>query len=64
VPADKARDVIKVAILPLSANSVTTSFDIVIEADGGANGISRETLDLVVAEGLRQLGLHADIEIE
>jgi hypothetical protein len=64
VPADKARDVIKVAILPLSANSVTTTFDIVIEADGGANGISRETLDLVVAEGLRQLGLHADIEIE
>jgi hypothetical protein len=48
----------------LSANSVTTSFDIVIEADGGANGIPRETLDLVVAEGLRQLGLHADIEIE
>ena len=62
VPADKARDVIKVAVLPLSANSVTTSFDIVIEADGGAAGISRETLDLVVAEGLRQLGLDADIE--
>jgi len=64
VPADKARDVIKVAVLPLSANSVGTSFDIVIEADGGANGIPRETLDLVVAEGLRQLGLHAEIEIE
>ena len=39
IPADKAREVIKVAVLPLSANSVTTSFDIVIEADGGANGI-------------------------
>jgi hypothetical protein len=64
IPADKAREVIKVAVLPLSANSVTTSFDIVIEADGGANGIPRETLDLVVTEGLRQLGLHADIEIE
>jgi hypothetical protein len=62
VPADKARDVIKVAVLPLSANSVTTSFDIVIEADGGATGISRDMLDLVVAEGLRQLGLDADIE--
>jgi hypothetical protein len=62
VPADKARDVIKVAVLPLSANSVTTTFDIVIEADGGANGIPRETLELVVAEGLRQLGLDADIE--
>jgi hypothetical protein len=62
VPADKARDIIKVAVLPLSANSVSTTFDIVIDADGGANGIPRETLDLVVAEGLRQLGLDAQIE--
>jgi hypothetical protein len=64
VNADKARDVVKVAILPLSANSVSTTFAITIEADGGANGIPKETLDLVVVEGLRQLGLHAEIEVE
>jgi uncharacterized protein len=64
VGADKARDVVKVAILPLSANSVSTTFDITIEASGGASGIPKETIDLVVAEGLRQLGLHAVIETE
>ncbi len=64
VNADKARDVVKVAVLPLSANSVSTTFDITIEADGGAKGIPKETIELVVAEGLRQLGLRADIEIE
>lgn len=64
VNADKARDVVKVAILPLSANSVSTTFDITIEADGGANGIPRETIELVVSEGLRQLGLEADITSE
>lgn len=62
--ADKARDVVKVAILPLSANGISTTFDITIEADGGANGIPKETIDLVVAEGRRQLGLHADIETD
>ena len=64
VPPDKARDVVKVAVLPLSANSVSTSFDIEITAEGGASGISRETLDLVVLEGLRQLGLKVETEIE
>jgi hypothetical protein len=64
VNADKARDVVKVAILPLSANSVSTTFDITIEADGGANGIPKETIDLVVARRPPPLGLHADIEIE
>jgi hypothetical protein len=63
VPADKARDVIKVAVLPLNAASVSTTFEIVITADGGLIGIPRETLDLVVAEGLRQLGLDTQIEI-
>jgi uncharacterized protein len=63
VPADKARDLLKVAVLSLHAGSVSTTFDIVITADGGTAGISRETLDLVVREGLRQLGLDADIEI-
>ena len=63
VPADKARDVVKVAILPLHAVSVATTFDIVINADGGTAGIPRETLELVVGEGLRKLGLDAHIEV-
>jgi hypothetical protein len=64
VPASKARDVVKVAILPLSAVSSEVRVDMTITADGGLAGISRETLDLVVAEGLRQLGLgDAHIEI-
>jgi hypothetical protein len=64
VSADKGRDVVKVAILPLSANSLSTTFDITIEADGGAKRIPKETIDLVVAEGLRQLGLQAEITTE
>jgi uncharacterized protein len=64
VSADKARDVIKIAVLPLSANSVSTTFDIEIAADGGVNGIPKETIDLIVAEGLRQLGLEAEITTE
>jgi hypothetical protein len=55
---------VKVAVLPLSAASKSTSFDIEITADGGATGVPRETIDLVVAEGLRQLGLSAHIETE
>jgi hypothetical protein len=51
------------AILPLHAVSVATTFDIVINADGGAAGIPRETLELVVGEGLRQLGPDAHIEV-
>ncbi len=65
VPATKARDVVKVAVLPLSAVSSEVSIDIVIRANGGFSGIPRDTLDLVVAEGLRQLGLsHVDIRVE
>ncbi len=64
VPASKARDVVKVAVLPLSAASSEVTVDMTITADGGLAGIPRETLDLVVAEGLRQLGLgDADIQI-
>jgi hypothetical protein len=64
VPASKARDVVKVAVLPLSAVSSEVTVDMTITADGGLAGIPRETLDLVVAEGLRQLSLgDADIQI-
>lgn len=57
IPASKAREVVKVAILPLTAVSSDVTLDVTIRADGGLAGIPRETLDLVVREGLRQLGL-------
>ena len=58
VPGSKARDVVKVAVLPLTAASSDVTVELIIRADGGLGGIPRETLDLVVLEGLRQLGLH------
>jgi len=63
VPGSKVRDVIKVAVLPLSAASPEVTIDMVIRAEGGMVGIPRETLDLVVLEGLRQLGL-SDVEVD
>jgi uncharacterized protein len=62
VPGSKVRDVIKVAVLPLSAASPEVTVDLVIRAEGGMGGIPRETLNLVVLEGLRQLGLH-DVDV-
>jgi hypothetical protein len=64
VPADRARDVVKVAVLPLSAAGGKVAVDMVIRADGGSAGISRDTIDLVVAEGLRQLGLTPRIQLD
>ena len=57
VPASKARDVVKVAVIPLAAVSSDLELDVVIRAGGGIAGIPKETLNLVVLEGLRQLGL-------
>ena len=57
VPADKARDVVKVAVMPLASEGSSVEVTFSIEAIGGASGISRNTIDLVVREGLRQLGL-------
>ena len=57
VPGSKAREVVKVAVLPLIAVSSDVSLDLTIRAEGGLAGIPRETLNLVVLEGLRQLGL-------
>ncbi len=62
VPADKARDVVKAAVLPLAAESTDVTVDFVIEAEG-PSGISRNTIDLVVKEGLRQLGVK-DVDIQ
>jgi hypothetical protein len=62
VPPDKARDVLKTAIMPLAAESTEVRIDFRIEAKGGPAGIPRNTLDLVVKEGLKQLGL-SNVEI-
>ena len=63
VPGSQVREVIKVAVLPLSAASPEVTVELIIRAEGGMSGIPRETLDLVVLEGLRQLGLH-DVEVD
>jgi hypothetical protein len=61
VPADRARDVLKVAILPLATAGATVSVDMQITASSD-NGIPGETLDLTVVEGLRQLGIDFEID--
>ncbi len=63
IPSTKARDVVKVAVLPLNAASPDVVLELTITAAGGLTGISPETLNLVVLEGLRQLGLY-DVEVE
>ena len=62
VPASKMRDVLKVAVLPMSAASADVTVELTIRADGGLAGIPRETLNLVTLEGLRELGL-ADVDV-
>jgi hypothetical protein len=65
VPGTKAREVVKVAVVPLGASSADVTVDFVIRAEGGLAGIPRETLELVVLEGLRQLGFSdANVTIE
>ncbi|MEX1009664.1 MAG: DUF499 domain-containing protein [Acidimicrobiia bacterium] len=63
IPGSKARDVVKVAVLPLGAASPDVTVEMTIHADGGLAGIPRETLNLVVLEGLRQLGLD-DVQVD
>ncbi|MDQ2910710.1 MAG: hypothetical protein M3R39_06815 [Actinomycetota bacterium] len=64
MPADKMRDVIKVAVLPFAASGAQVETTLEIAAEAGDAGIPRETLDLTVLEGLRQLGLEVDLEID
>jgi hypothetical protein len=56
VPATKARELVRTAILPLAKSYSEVSLTITIEASGGA-GMTQSDLDLTVLEGLRQLGL-------
>lgn len=62
VPASKVRDVLKVAVIPISAASTDMTVELIIRADGGMAGIPRETLNLVTLEGLRQLGI-LDVDV-
>jgi hypothetical protein len=53
------------AVLPLSQASTDVTIELNIQADGGLTGIPRETLNLMVLEGLRQLGFsNVDVNIE
>jgi hypothetical protein len=63
VPPDKAREVVKVAVLPLAAGGADVSVTFTIAASA-PSGIVTETLDLVVREGLRQLGVDHDVVAE
>lgn len=56
VTADKIRDVLKVAVFPLTSGGATVRVNVEVVAED-PSGIPRNTLDLVVLEGLRQLGV-------
>ena len=60
VSADKIREVIKVAVMPLAAGGADVSVTLEVVAES-ATGLPRNTIDLVVKEGLRQLGVHHDV---
>ena len=61
VSADKVRDVIKVAVMPLASAGADVSVTVEVIADS-ATGVPRNTVDLVVKEGLRQLGVQHHVE--
>ena len=56
VPATKARELLRAAILPLAKSYADVSIDVTISASGG-DGVARSELDLTVLESLRQLGV-------
>ena len=62
-PGQQSADVVKVAVLPLNAVSPNVTLEMTTRAEGGLSGIPRDTLNLVVLEGLRQLGF-TDILVE
>ena len=61
IPADKIREIVKVAIMPLAATGADLDISVEVVASH-PDGIPRSTLDLTVAEGLRQLGLDHDLD--
>ena len=56
IPGSKVRDVIKVAVTPLVATGATVTVNLEVTASH-PEGIPRDTLDLAVKEGLRQLNI-------
>lgn len=63
VPADKMRNIVRVAVLPLAAAGTDVAVDIKVTGYG-KDGISSETIELVVKEGLRQLDVDHTVETE
>jgi hypothetical protein len=61
VSSDRIRDVLKVTVFPLSAAGAVVNAKIEIVAES-ASGIPRDTIDMVVLEGLRQLGVEFRVE--
>jgi len=61
IPADKVRDVVKVAVTPLVATGADVTVSLEINA-AHAEGIPQDRLDLVVKEGLRQLGIEHHVK--
>ena len=60
VSADKIRDVIKVGVMPLASAGADITITVEIDAEL-QSGIPRNTIDLVVKEGLRQLGVQHEV---
>ena len=58
------RDVIKVVILPFAASGARVQTTLEVVAEAGEAGIPRETLELTVMEGLRELGIDPNVEID
>ena len=56
IPASKIRDVVKIAVMPLVSSGATVTVTLEINASR-PEGIPQDTLDLVITEGLRQLGI-------
>jgi len=60
VGADKVRDVLKVAVFPLTSGGADVTVNIEVVAKD-PSGLPQSTLDLVVSEGLRQLGVDHEL---
>ncbi len=60
-PPEKVRDILKVAVFPLAANGAEVAVSVEISAVN-SDGFSRNDIDLVVREGLTQLGVAFDLD--
>ncbi|WP_225838799.1 ATP-binding protein [Streptomyces sp. NK08204] len=63
VPADKLRDVVKVTVLQFAAQGADVRVDMDVSVQSG-QPIPPHIIDLVVEEGLGQLGLRAEMTVE